>query len=200
MKGHIDVDIDQYSAPADGRREDYISRFKVYGQFSFQQPDFRKSTMPKWKLGRDAIASWQTFVVYYLWPFLQLTSQVDGTTCEFSVNSRDCRFILKPGQATRVRSIPFSFHMPAITIPASFVSTHGRAKLEYIVSATTTGRRGVKHTASNSFLLLPSSTTTPFQLYQHHFNVDIEKGGIAAELTASIRNLITVSHRQVDAH
>lgn len=64
MKGHVDVDIDQYSAPADGRREDYISRFKVYGQFSFQQPDFRKSTMPKWKLGRDAIASWQTFVVH----------------------------------------------------------------------------------------------------------------------------------------
>ena len=63
ITGHIDVDIDQYQAPADGRREDYICRFKVYGQFSFQQPDFRKSTIPRWKRGRDAIASWQTFVV-----------------------------------------------------------------------------------------------------------------------------------------
>jgi len=83
--------------------------------------------------------------------------------------------------------------MPNTIIPASFVSTHGRAKLEYIVSATTTGKRGVKHTASNSFPLLPSSTTTTFQLYQHHFNVDIEKGGVVAELTASTRNIITVS-------
>jgi len=64
--GHIDVDIDQYQAPADGRREDYICRFKVYGQFSFQQPDFRKSTIPRWKRGRDATASWQSFVVSLL--------------------------------------------------------------------------------------------------------------------------------------
>ena len=63
ITGHIDVDIDQYQAPADGRREDYICRFKAYGQFSFQQPDFRKSTIPRWKRGRDAIASWQSFVV-----------------------------------------------------------------------------------------------------------------------------------------
>ena len=64
--GHIDVDIDQYQAPADGRREDYICRFKMYGQFSFQQPDFRKSTIPRWKRGRDATASWQSFVVLLL--------------------------------------------------------------------------------------------------------------------------------------
>ena len=64
VTGHVDVDIDQYQAPSDGRREDYVCRFKVYGQFSFQQPDFRKSTLPKWKRGRDAIASWQTFIVH----------------------------------------------------------------------------------------------------------------------------------------
>lgn len=61
--GHVDVDIEQYEAPTDGRREDYICRFRAYGQFSFQQPEFRKSTMPLWKRGRDKIASWQSFVV-----------------------------------------------------------------------------------------------------------------------------------------
>ena len=120
-------------------------------------------------------------------------SQVEGTSCEFSVNSKERPFLLKPGQATRVRSIPFRFQMPDTANPASFISTHGRSKLEYIVSATTTGKRGLKHTASNSFVLLPSSTTTTFQLYQHYFNVDVERGGISTQLTASVRNIITVS-------
>jgi hypothetical protein len=62
-QGHVDVDIEQYEAPTDGRREDYICKFKAHGQFSFQQPEFRKSTMPLWKRGRDNIARWQTFAV-----------------------------------------------------------------------------------------------------------------------------------------
>jgi len=190
-EGHIDVDIDQYQAPSDGRREDYVCKFKVYGQFSFQQPDFRKSTLPKWKRGRDAIASWQTLTVY-LFVLPSLIVQVDGTSCEFSVNSKDCPYLLKPGQATRVRSIPFNFHMPGPALPASFVSTHGRAKLEYVVSVTTTGKRGVKHTASNTFGLLPSPTVPTFQLYQHNFNVDLDSGGVTAPLTVSIRNIISV--------
>jgi hypothetical protein len=194
MKGHIDIDIDQYQAPPDGRRDDYICKFKVYGLFSFQQPDFRKLTMPKWKRGRDAIASWQAFVVYISNTYQWLIAQVDGTSCEFSVNSRDCPYLLKPGHAARVRSVPFSFHMTSPALPASCVSTHGRAKLEYLVSATTTGRRTAKHTTSSSFLLLPSPAITTFQLNQHHFNVDIENGGVTTHLSASVRNIITVHY------
>lgn len=88
--------------------------------------------------------------------------------------------------------------MPSPILPSSYVSTHGRAKLEYVVSTTTMGRRGTKHTASNSFQLLPPPTTTAFQLSQHNYNVDIEKGGITAEITASVRNIITVSHYKID--
>lgn len=117
---------------------------------------------------------------------------MDGTTCEFSVDSRDCPFLLKPGQATRVRSIPFSFHLPGPALAASFLSTHGRAKLEYIVSTTTTGKRGRSHAASGTFVVLPSPTTNTFQLYHHNFNVDIENGGVAAPLTSTVRNILNV--------
>jgi len=124
--------------------------------------------------------------------FFSLTKQVDGTTCEFSINSRDYPYILKPGQATRVRSIPFGFHLPGLSLPGSFISSHGRAKLEYIVYAITTGKRGVKHTSSSPFFLLPSPTTTTFQMQQHHFNVDVANGGLTTTLTASVRNIIMV--------
>src|SRR5208282_2315045 len=109
-----------------------------------------------------------------------------------SVDSRDCPYLLKPGQATRVRSIPFSFHLPGPALAASFVSTHGRAKLEYIVSTTTTGKRGKSHAASGTFVVLPSPTTNTFQLYQHNFNVDIENGGVTAPLTSTVRNILNV--------
>jgi hypothetical protein len=111
--------------------------------------------------------------------------------CEFSVNSKDCPFLLKPGSATRVRSIPFSFHMSKLGLPASFSSTRGRAKLEYIVSTTTTGRRA-RDTTSNTFVLLPYLAIRTFQTHQHNFNVDIENGGATTALAANIRNIITV--------
>jgi hypothetical protein len=111
--------------------------------------------------------------------------------CEFSVNSKDCPFLLKPGSATRVRSIPFSFHMCKLGLPASFTSTRGRAKLEYIVSTTTTGRRA-RDTTSNTFILLPYLAIRTFQTNQHNFNVDIENGGATTALVANIRNIITV--------
>ena len=108
------------------------------------------------------------------------------------MDSKDCPYLLKPGQATRVRSIPFSFHLPGPALAGSFVSTHGRAKLEYIVSSITTGKRGKSHAASGSFLVLPSPTTNTFHLYQHNFNVDIENGGVTAPLTSTVRNIIKV--------
>ena len=83
--------------------------------------------------------------------------------------------------------------MPGPTLPASFISSHGRAKLEYILSATTTARKGLKSIASNTFVLNPSPPTTTFQMYQHSFNVNVLKGGAPSELTASIRNIITVA-------
>ena len=76
-------------------------------------------------------------------------------------------------------------------LPASFISTRGRAKLEYVVSATTIGKR-VRHTSSNIFGLLPSAAVRTFQTHQHNFNVDIENGGATTPLTANIRNIITV--------
>jgi hypothetical protein len=88
--------------------------------------------------------------------------------------------------------------MPTPSLPSSYVSTHGRAKLEYVVTTTTTGRKGAKHTTSNSFQLLPPPTTTTFPLGRHSFNVDVDKGGETAEITATVRNIITVIHCKID--
>jgi hypothetical protein len=82
--------------------------------------------------------------------------------------------------------------MPGPTLPASFISSHGRAKLEYVLSVTTIAKKGVKSTASNTFVLNPSPPTTTFQMVEHNFNVDILKGGAPSQLTASVRNIISV--------
>lgn len=76
-------------------------------------------------------------------------------------------------------------------LPASFASPRGRAKLEYVVSATTIAKRS-RHSSSNTFLLLPSAAVRTFQTNQHNFNVDIDNGGATSPLTANIRNIITV--------
>jgi hypothetical protein len=100
------VDIDQYEAPADGRREDYICKIKWYSVFSFQHADFGKSMMSRWKRDKDTISSWQSFVVFE--SILTADGQVEGSGDEFTLNSKDYRYILKPGHASRIRSIPFS--------------------------------------------------------------------------------------------
>lgn len=197
-KGHVDIDIDQYQAPPDGRRDDYTCKFKIYGQFSFQQPDFRKSTLTKFKKRQpDAMGSWQAYIVSSRfsadpWCRKCTNEQVDGTAFEYTVYSRDCPYHLKPGQAARVRSIPFSFHMPTSHLPASFISTHGRAKIEYVVSCTTSAKKGAKHTCSSTFVLLAAPVVTTTQVFQHNFNVDVENGGQTCQLSASVRNIITV--------
>ena len=82
--------------------------------------------------------------------------------------------------------------MPTSNLPASFLSTHGRAKIEYTVSCTTTGKKGAKHITSSSFVLLPRPSVTTAHPFQHNFNVDVENGGMTCQLSASVRNIITV--------
>jgi hypothetical protein len=115
---------------------------------------------------------------------------VDGTLSEFEIDSRDCPFLLKPGQATRVRSIPFSFLMNRPNLPGSFVSKHGRAKLEYMLAVTTVAKQA-KHTSTAVFCLLPSEVTH-IQTRQHSFNVDVDRGGVILPLAVSAQHLITV--------
>jgi hypothetical protein len=82
--------------------------------------------------------------------------------------------------------------MPRSDLPASFLSPHGRAKVEYTVWVTTMGKKA-KHTTSATFRLLPTSKIGAFQTYQHNFNVDIENGGTTSALSSPARNIITVS-------
>jgi hypothetical protein len=81
--------------------------------------------------------------------------------------------------------------MPRDDLPASFISPHGRAKLEYTACVTTTGKRG-RHSSSAIFRLLPSSKISTFQMQQQNFNVDIENGGVTTALGSRSRNIITV--------
>jgi hypothetical protein len=80
--------------------------------------------------------------------------------------------------------------MEQVGIPGSFVSRHGRAKLEYLVYATTTGKQG-KQTTSAIFTLLPSQVIS-VGICQYNLNIDLNKNGATIPLTAPIRNIVTV--------
>jgi hypothetical protein len=60
VSGHVDIDIDQYQAPIDGRKDEYLCKFKASGHFSFQQPNLRKSM---WKGQGAPNSSWKSFLV-----------------------------------------------------------------------------------------------------------------------------------------
>jgi len=165
---------------------------KSSASFHFNNPTFQSLHCQSGKRdGRQLQAGRPTL---YLNPPFALTKglKVDGSNHEFSVDSSDCPYLLKPGQAKRVRSIPFEFNMPRVGLPASFISTHGRAKLEYIISATTLGKRS-KDATSTTFRLLPSPTLSTFQTLQHNFNIDIDNGGSTIDSNAPVRNILTVT-------
>jgi hypothetical protein len=63
ITGHVDIDINQYQAPTDGRRDEYICKFKISAQFSFQQPGVQKTKLQMWKGQGTPNSGWKSSIV-----------------------------------------------------------------------------------------------------------------------------------------
>jgi hypothetical protein len=63
VTGHIDIDINQYQAPTDGRKDEYICKFKMSALFSFQQPGVQKTKLQLWRGQRTPNSGWKSSIV-----------------------------------------------------------------------------------------------------------------------------------------